>query len=221
MFRIIDDLLTPDQVAHILKLADAASFADGRASNPHNKAKNNLQIDFNDPRFQETSRLMTEALSQHRVFNDAVVPARMTPLMISRYKPGMNYGVHSDAAIIPVRPVPVRSDVSCTIFLSDPETYEGGELVAHIGDGTITVKGKPGSAVFYPSTTYHEVKPVSKGERIVAIAFIESLIKDAEKRNLLYELNELIAEEGFNVSWENRTRMEFLRNNLRRIWDGE
>lgn len=221
MFRIIEDVLSADQVAHVLKLANEANFADGRASNPHNKAKNNLQIDFGDPRFQESSRILMQALTQHRVFNDAVFPARMTPLMISRYKPGMNYGVHSDAAIIPVQPNPVRSDVSCTIFLADPDSYEGGELVAHLGDGEITVKGKPGSAVIYPSTTYHEVKPVTKGERIVAIAFIESLVKDPIKRDLLFELNELIAEEGFNVSWENRTRMEYLRNNLRRMWDGE
>ena len=75
--------------------------------------------------------------------------------------------------------------------------------------------------MIYPSTTYHEVKPVTEGERIVAIAFIESLVKDPVKRDVLYELNELIAEEGFNVSWENRTRMEYLRNNLRRMWDGE
>ncbi|WP_420431879.1 hypothetical protein [Hyphobacterium sp.] len=80
MFRIIDDLLTCDQVAQILKLADQARFADGRASNPHNKAKNNLQIDFGDPHFRETSRIMMQALSQHRVFNDAETPARMAPL---------------------------------------------------------------------------------------------------------------------------------------------
>jgi PKHD-type hydroxylase len=221
MFRIIENLLTRGQVNHVLKLAEEARFADGRASNPHNKAKNNLQMDFSDPRFQETSRIMSEALTQHQVFIDSVFPHRMTPLMISRYKPGMNYGVHSDSAIIPVRPQPVRSDVSCTIFLAEPDSYEGGELVAHFGDGEVSVKGKPGSCVLYPSTTYHEVKPVTKGERIVAIAFIESQIKDPIKRDLIWELSEVIAEEGFNVSWENRTRLEYLRNNLRRMWDGE
>ncbi|WP_420431877.1 2OG-Fe(II) oxygenase [Hyphobacterium sp.] len=119
----------------------------------------------------------------------------------------MNYGVHSDAAIMPVQPTPVRSDVSCTIFLADPASYEGGELVAHLGGGEVTAKGKPGSAVLYPSTMHREARQVTKGERVVAIDFIESLIKDHVKRDILYDLGEVIAEEGFNVSWENRTRL--------------
>ena len=111
-----------------------------------------------------------------------------------------------------------RSDISCTLFLSDPSTYAGGELVIHIGDRAIPVKLQPGAAILYPSTTLHEVIPVRSGERLVSITFIESVIQDERNREILYELGEVSALEGDNMHVANRMRLEVVRQNLTRRW---
>ncbi|MDG1416670.1 MAG: 2OG-Fe(II) oxygenase [Maricaulis sp.] len=129
--------------------------------------------------------------------------------------------MHTDSSMIMVPAAPLRSDVSTTIFLADPSTYEGGELHVQMGDQSIKIKGEPGSAIIYPSISMHGVEPVTKGERIAAIAFTESYIRDPAKREILYQVQEVSAEEGFNISWENRNRLDFIRNNLRRMWDSE
>ena len=98
------------------------------------------------------------------------------------------------------------------------EEYEGGELKIHLGDKSISVKGDAGSAVMYPSTTIHEVMPVTRGERLVAITFIESQIIDEQKRDLLYTLNEVAALEGYNMSWDNRMLLQHVSASLHRMW---
>jgi PKHD-type hydroxylase len=130
----------------------------------------------------------------------------------------MKYGAHTDAAFLPVAPEPLRSDVSCTIFISKPEDYQGGELLIHLGTEAVGIKGAAGSAIFYPSTTLHEVVPVSAGERIVMITFIESQIPNQLQRELLYTLGEVRALEGLKMDWQNRTQMEFVIANLHRMW---
>ena len=102
--------------------------------------------------------------------------------------------------------------------MAEPDTYEGGELAIHLGSRTINVKGAAGSAVFYPSTTLHEVMPVTAGERLVAITFVESQIMDEHKRELLYALNEVAALEGFNISWDNRVTLQRVSAGLHRMW---
>jgi PKHD-type hydroxylase len=115
----------------------------------------------------------------------------------------------------------LRSDLSCTVFISDPATYEGGELVVHLGTRPIAFKGAPGDAVLYPSTLLHEVRPVRTGVRLVSITFIESLIADEHRRTQLYELNEVAALEGLNMRMENRIRFEVVRANLLRLWSAD
>ena len=112
----------------------------------------------------------------------------------------------------------MRSDVSATLFIGEPASYEGGELVIHLGSSSIRFKGEPGSMILYPSTTLHEVAPVTSGQRLSMFTFMESAIPDQMKRELLYTLNEVSALEGFNVSWENRTRLQFVIANLHRMW---
>jgi PKHD-type hydroxylase len=119
---------------------------------------------------------------------------------------------------MPLGARPLRSDLSCTLFIAPPETYGGGELRVHLGTRPVEFKGAAGSAIVYPSNTLHEVKPVSAGERLVGLTFIESMIPDPAHRDLLHQLDELAALEGFNISWENRTRLQYVRNNLRRMW---
>jgi PKHD-type hydroxylase len=218
MFHELEDVLTTDEVARLAAIAAASRFVDGRVSNPHSDVKDNLQIDPADARKEEASKLMAAALFRIEDFRNFAFPRIMAPPILAKYAPGMRYGAHSDAAFLPVGARPLRSDLSCTIFVGTPDSYVGGELAIHLGGRTVEFKGGPGSAVVYPSNTLHEVRPVTAGERLVGLTFIESLIPDGSQRELLYELNEVAALEGFNMSLENRTRLEYVRNNLRRMW---
>jgi len=218
MFHELEDVLTAGELARLTAIAAASRFVDGRVTNPHSKVKDNLQIDPADARKEEAAKLMAAALFRVEDFVNFAFPRILAPPLLAKYAPGMRYGAHSDAAFLPVGARPLRSDLSCTIFLSPPETYEGGELSIRLGSRTVEFKGKPGLAVVYPSNTLHEVKPVTAGERLVGLTFIESMIPDPAHRELLYELNEVAALEGFNISDENRTRLEYVRNALRRMW---
>jgi PKHD-type hydroxylase len=218
MFLEIPDLLTRDQVAQLRALAQTTPFVDGRVSNPGSTIKNNLQADQAHPGHREAAALMQQALLASPHFMGFAFPKAMLPPMLTRYQPGMNYGAHSDAAFLPVGARPLRSDLSCTIFLNDPETYEGGELSVRLGARDIDFKPAAGGAVVYPSTTIHQVRPVTSGERLCGITFIESLIVDQTHRDLLYELNEVLHLEGSKMDWENRTRLTHVSSSLHRLW---
>jgi len=112
----------------------------------------------------------------------------------------------------------IRSDLSSTLFLTDPADYDGGELQVRLGDSDLSFKLKPGEAVIYPSDSLHQVVPVTKGERLVAITFIQSRIQDPFRRNLLFELNEVAALEGLKMDQENFNRLSVVRENLMRYW---
>ncbi len=218
MFHELEDVLSGEEVARLAAIAGASRFVDGRISNPHSEVKNNLQIDPAAARNEEASKLMAAALFRVEDFVNFAFPRIMAPPMLAKYTPGMRYGAHSDAAFLPIGARPLRSDLSCTIFLAAPEAYGGGELSIRLGSRTVEFKGKAGSAVVYPSNTLHEVKAVTSGERLVGLTFIESMVPDPAHRELLYELNEVAALEGLNMSQENRTRLEYVRNALRRMW---
>jgi PKHD-type hydroxylase len=137
---------------------------------------------------------------------------------LCRYEPGMKYGSHADAAIIQLATGKIRSDLSCTVFIGDPATYEGGELAMILGNQTLAFKGAPGEAIVYPSTLLHEVVPVRSGQRLVSITFIESHVADHHERMQVYELNEIAALEGLRMSPESRVRLDVVRQNLLRMW---
>jgi len=130
----------------------------------------------------------------------------------------MKYGGHADSAFIHVGNARLRSDLSCTVFVSDPATYEGGELSIELGTIAVPFKGTAGEAIVYPSTMLHEVIPVRSGQRLVSITFIESFIADEHQRTQVYELNEIAALEGLTMKWENRVRLDVVRQNLMRMW---
>ena len=218
MFLEIAEILTPAELGRLREIARSARFVDGRISNPHNMTKNNLQLDTRDAAWKESSALVTQGLSRSDEFRDFTFPVRVAPPLLCRYEPGMSYGKHADAAFLPMLPAPLRSDVSCTVFISEPGDYEGGELTIYLGTRPIEAKGPAGSAVVYPSTTIHEVQPVTKGERLVAITFIQSEIVDEKKRELLFKLNEVAALEGLNMQWDNRIQLEHVRYSLHRMW---
>jgi len=216
MYRVLQ-ILSPQEVAECRRIAASAPFIDGKISNPHHTAKQNEQL--HDPAaYQQSAELLKQALARSPEFVEFAFPIAMAPPMMTRYKPGMQYGAHADAAFIQLPGATIRSDLSCTIFLNDPADYEGGELHIRIGDGELKFKLQPGEAIVYPSDTLHQVVPVSRGERLVAITFIQSRIQDPFRRNLLYELNEVAALEGLKMDRENFNRLQLVQQNLLRHW---
>jgi len=218
MFLTLKDFLDADEVRMIASDASNTRFVDGRQSNPGNVAKNSLVADPSDVAGQRVSKQVLAALSRNERFRDFALPNRIAVPLLCRYGIGMKYGAHVDAAHMPALSPPLRSDVSCTIWISDPTTYEGGELVIHLGTEIITVKEKPGSAIFYPSTTVHQVLPVRSGERVVVITFIESMIADQLQRDLLFSLSEIWSQESPKMEWRNRVELDYVIQNLRRMW---
>ncbi len=218
MLLKIKNLLNAAEVGRLVTLAREIRFVDGRASNPANQSKNNLQADQGDPQYLESVQIVNAALARSREFMDFAMPKHVAPPLLCRYEPGMKYGGHADAALIQVGATRLRSDLSCTVFVNDPSTYDGGELSIEIGNLAIPFKGAPGEAIVYPSTTLHEVVPVRSGQRLVAITFIESYIADEHQRTQVYELNEIAALEGLTMKWESRVRLDVVRQNLMRMW---
>ena len=216
MYRILP-ILTDAEVAECRRIAASAPFVDGKITNPHNLAKQNEQL--HDPAaYQQSSELLKQALARSPEFAEFAFPVALAPPMMTRYKPGMKYGAHADAAFIQLPGATIRSDLSCTIFLNDPADYDGGELHVRIGDAELKFKLQPGEAILYPSDTLHQVIPVTRGERLVAITFIQSRIQDPFRRNMLFELNEVAALEGLKMDPENFGRLQLVQQNLLRHW---
>lgn len=216
MYRIVD-LLSSQEVAQCCEIAAAATFVDGKVSNPHNKAKQNEQL-HEQTAYQRSAKIIIDAMGRSAEFLEFAFPAQIAPPLLTRYRPGMRYGAHADAAYLPLPGGTLRSDISCTVFLNEPETYEGGSLHIRLGDADLRFKLNPGRAILYPSNTLHEVEPVTKGERLVAITFIQSRVSDPFHRSMIFELNELAALEGNNISPENFSRLQLIQANLLRYW---
>jgi PKHD-type hydroxylase len=219
MFLQVENLLTAAEVQTLVEIARQARFIDGKLSNPHNIVKDNVIGDnANDPMARQAGQIGLAALQRSEQARDFVLPRRVAVPTLLRYDVGMKYGNHIDAAFLPVGAQALRSDVSCTIFITDPGNYQGGELVISLGTETVRVRGTAGSAVFYPSTRVHEVTPVTAGARLVMITFIESQIPDEMQRDLIYTLGEVRALEGLKMDWHNRTQLEYVIANLLRMW---
>ncbi|HUO90353.1 MAG TPA: Fe2+-dependent dioxygenase [Rhizomicrobium sp.] len=218
MILELKDFLNPAEVARLSALSRELKFVNGRVSNPSNTTKDNLQVDTADPRTAESTKIVADAFARSEAFRDFAFPRRIAPPLLCRYEPGMKYGAHADAAHLQVDGRVLQSDLSATVFIADPATYQGGELVFHLGTRPVVAKGAPGEVIIYPSTMLHEVRPVRAGTRLVSITFIESMIADEYRRTQLYELNEVAALEGLNMQWQNRVRLETVRQNLLRMW---
>jgi len=217
MYKILP-ILTPQEVEECRKIAATAPFVDGRITNPHNTAKQNEQL-HDQSAYQRSAQLLQQALVRNEDLINFVFPVKIAPPLITRYKPGMKYGFHTDVAFMQLPGGGgMRSDLSCTIFLNEPENYEGGALHIKLGDGEMRFKLRPGEAIVYPSDTLHSVEAVTKGERLVAITFMQSRIQDPFRRNLLYNLNEVAALEGLSMKPENFTTLQLIQNQLLRYW---
>jgi PKHD-type hydroxylase len=216
MYRVLE-ILTAAEVEQCRKIATSAPFVDGRFTNPHNTAKKNEQL-HDKAAYETSAKMLQAALARNEELREFAFPVVIAPPLMTRYQPGMAYGAHTDAAYLQLPGMFIRSDLSCTIFLNSPESYEGGALHVRLGDASIRFKLPPGFAILYPSDTLHEVEPVTKGERLVAITFIQSRIQDPFRRNLLYDLNEVAALEGLKMAPENFTRLQLVQAQLLRHW---
>jgi|EndMetStandDraft_9_1072997.scaffolds.fasta_scaffold14653_3 PKHD-type hydroxylase len=190
MFLFIADLIDKETVTRLQTWLAEAKFADGRktAGADAAKVKNNEQVDSSDPQLADMQKLITDTLWDHQLFNMAVLPSRIRPPLFSRYWPGMTYGNHVDNALMSG----MRTDVSMTLFLSDPADYDGGELVIDSTAGEQEIKLPPGSAVVYPTTALHRVAPVSRGQRLACVTWARSLVRDATAREILFDLETVL-----------------------------
>jgi PKHD-type hydroxylase len=191
MLLIVPGVLKPDE----LKLARAwlaeAPFVDGKlsAGAAARRVKQNEERDRGAAGVERLDQLVMGALTRHPLYRNGALPVHAASPMYARYRPGMTYGEHLDDPIMGTGGVLYRSDVAVTVFLSSPEEYEGGELVISTAAGEQTVKAASGGAVLYPASTIHRVNPVTRGERLVAVTWVQSLVRDPARRELLYGLN--------------------------------
>lgn len=187
-------LIRPEMLAQIHPLLERARFSDGRAtaSDAARAVKHNLQIDATDrtvlPHLQQ---LVAQALNAEPRFVFEFYVARLYPILFSRSEAGMGYGWHVDSPLMNVGGASMRTDLAITIFLDDPTTYEGGELVIRTATGEATFKPAAGDAVVYPCQYVHCVNPVRQGVRRVAVSWLQSSVRAAEQRRLLADLKKL------------------------------
>lgn len=214
----IEDVLDKPTLAAVQEqLEDSTSFASGQASasGRAREVKHNLQGIVSDPTVKGVTALLEKTLLAHPVFHAAARPRKLARLLISRYEEGMSYGTHIDAPAIDG----VRTDVSFTLFLSAPDTYEGGELVIESGAGEDAIKLPAGAVVCYPASFLHRVDPVRSGTRLVAVGWLQSEVRSTEQRNLLFSLDSVLAQLRDNPG-EPRALDELanVRANLQRLW---
>ncbi|MGQ3003049.1 MAG: Fe2+-dependent dioxygenase [Hydrogenophaga sp.] len=193
MLLHIPQVLTPAEVAEIRQVLDTQGWVDGlRSTGPQAaNVKRNLQLDTASPVFAPLSQRIAQALQRHPLFVSAVLPATMLPPMFNRYEGGGHYGNHIDNTIQTDRfsGQKVRTDVSTTVFLSSPDEYQGGELIAEDSFGMHEIKLDAGDAIVYPSTSLHRVEPVTSGVRVASFLWTQSLVRDAWRRSMLFDLD--------------------------------
>lgn len=196
MMLEIPEVLTRDQVRQCREALEQADWVDGRATAGHvaAKAKNNLQLPLDHPAARQLGDFILGVLAQNPSFISAALPLHILPPRFNRYEGGGDYGYHIDNAIFTAPGIAqrIRSDVSSTLFLSDPDEYEGGELVVQDSYGAHTVKLPAGHMVVYPGMSLHRVTPVTRGRRYAAFFWTQSLVREDHRRSLLWELDSAI-----------------------------
>lgn len=202
MILCIGEVLSKDAVARIRSELVDRPFRDGRdtAGWHARTVKRNQQADGTDPGVQALRAEINHALANHALFQMAARPRRTLPVRFSRYSDDMEYGFHVDDAVMDSPDGLLRTDISFTLFLSDEESYDGGELVTETTAGDQTFKLPAGSMVVYPSSTLHRVAPVTRGERLAAIGWVQSQVRDPSQREVLFDLDtarrQLFSEHG-------------------------
>lgn len=193
MLLQIPDVLTAEQAADCRRKIEKTEWVDGRVTAGHQsaRAKNNLQIPETHPLAEEMGELILSSLERHSLFVSAALPSKVFPPLFNRYEGGHSFGNHVDNAIRQVTGTPhrIRTDLSATLFLTNPEDYDGGELVVEDTYGVHSVKLPAGHLVLYPATSLHNVRPVTRGARISSFFWIQSMIRDDGKRTILFDMD--------------------------------
>lgn len=216
MFLLLDQVLSKAEVAAIRASAQDLPFGDGKATAGRfvREVKSNDQA-APSPGLEAIQAKVAAALAANGLFQSAVRPRAMTRLILSRYREGQTYGLHVDDALMGG----VRTDLSFTLFLNEPDTYEGGALIVEDTAEARAFKPEAGDLILYPSTTLHRVEPVSRGERLAVVGWVQSWIRSAEQREILFDLDrsidEVFAAQGKSALFD---RLAKTRSNLIRRW---
>ena len=196
MLLQIPDILTAEQVAHARRLLDQAEWVDGRVTAGHQSAlvKDNAQLPETHPVSRELGDMILAALQRNPLFISAALPLRVLPPLFNRYSGGQSFGNHVYNAIrqSAAGGMRIRTDLSCTPFLADPEEYDGGELLVEDTYGVHSVKLPAGHMVLYPSSSLHNVTPITRGARVASFFWLQSMIRDDGERTLLFDLDTAI-----------------------------
>ena len=219
----IPGLLSQEQVAHVRGVLAATDWVDGKvtAGAQSAAAKHNLQVPENAPAARALGEMILTALGQNARFTSASLAMRVFPPLFNRYDTGMDFGAHIDNAIRFVKGanIRVRTDISATLFLTDPDEYDGGELVIEDTYGTHSVKLPAGDLVLYSATSRHHVTPVTRGSRWASFFWIQSMIRDDAARSMLFELDGAIQGlRGRHGEAEELIALTGLYHNLVRRW---
>ena len=196
MMLHIPEVLTREQVAAMRRALDDAHWSDGRATvGPQGaQVKRNRQLPETSPLAVALGAEILAALASHALFISSALPLRTVPPLFNSYAGGEHYGLHVDGAVrnVPGSVLPLRTDLSCTLFLADPDEYDGGELVVADTYGTHEVKLPAGDLILYPSSSVHKVEPVTRGTRVCSFFWIQSMVRDDARRAMLTELDQTI-----------------------------
>lgn len=223
MLLAIPKVLTPEQLRYCREQLTAASWVDGRATAGHQGAqvKDNRQLPESSPIARELGDLILGMLERHPLFISATLPARVYPPLFNRYEGGQHFGNHVDNAVrlLPGTGIKIRTDISATLFLNEPDEYDGGELIVEDTYGTHSVKLAAGDMVIYPSTSLHRVTPVTRGARLASFFWIQSMIREDSQRALLFDLDTAIQRlTAANADEPSRVRLTGCYHNLLRMW---
>ncbi len=221
MLMCIPDILDWPTLKKIRAEIEESEFEDGRrtAGRYAKRVKHNLQLERDSEQAKRIKATIVRALRRNPTFQRIAIPRSIRPPLISCYREGMNYGPHVDDALMGRAAQKARTDLSVTVALNSPEDYDGGELVIHSPFGEQEVKLPAGAAVVYPSSAVHRVAPVSRGERLAAVTWVQSYVRDPEMREMLYDLyqvREMLAKvdpEGEETALAGKTY-----TNLLRMW---
>ncbi len=193
MLLQVPQVLNADEVRHARGLLDAAEWIDGRVTAGHQSAmaKDNEQVPEQHPAAREVGQTIIAALARNPLFRAAAIPLHVYPPLFNRYTGGQSFGSHVDNAVRRVTGTAnqIRTDVSATLFLSEPDEYDGGELIVEDTYGVQSVKLAAGSMVLYPATSLHHVRPVTRGARLASFFWIQSMVRDDGQRTLLFDLD--------------------------------
>ena len=195
MLLHIPDVLSREQVTQLRVMLDAADWTDGRETVGAQGAqvKHNQQLPDASPLRRQLGEVVLAALAKNPLYHAAALPMRTLPPRFNRYQGGGQYGFHVDGAVMALSSdAQLRSDVSCTLFLSEPDEYDGGELIVNDTYGEHEVKLPAGDLIVYPSSSLHRVTPVTRGVRVAAFFWVQSLIRDDSRRRLLFDLDSSI-----------------------------